>query len=415
MNTAVHNATPPALRPEGRLLLTALRTLWDPGAVEMLGELLRRRLDWDYVIAKAMRHGIEPVLRKAVRAHHSGLVPDSVGSQLQRCRCLVVGQNLRLWHELAGVLRAFEQESVRAMPLKGPLLARDLYGDMGLRAAEDLDLLVPSADLQKAAAVLLRSGYRAVDGDASPPRTRSTDRDCERHFVHSRLGVSLEIHWGIVPRQAFDSAVLWQRAQLRTVDGMKLWGLPPEELFVVLCVHAGGKHRWTLLKWLCDIALLTSCSAIDWPRVMAFAGEIQAEPLVLEGVCLMERLLHVPVAEPILQQVRRDPRSLAILGLVLGRLFRNDEGLPGFHEWRSYLDEWSYGREGAAPGRVEATWWRYARSVAEPEFLDAQTLALPRFLSALQYLWRPVRILRRRGAGIVRRVFDSRSTNAGGL
>src|SRR3954467_6002080 len=65
----------------------------------------------------------------------------------------------------AGTLRIaarLEAASIPALPLKGPLLARQVHGDTGSRPSDDVDLLVPQARLWEAADILAREeGYTA--------------------------------------------------------------------------------------------------------------------------------------------------------------------------------------------------------------------------------------------------------------
>ena len=76
-------------------------------------------------------------------------------------------------HELISlaVLAKLEQAGIRALGLKGSILARQLYDDPGARTAGDVDILVAAADLDPAIAVVradgLASPAKRVPGDPS--------------------------------------------------------------------------------------------------------------------------------------------------------------------------------------------------------------------------------------------------------
>lgn len=60
---------------------------------------------------------------------------------------------------LMQVQSALESAGIPALPIKGPQLARAVYGNVGLRQSSDLDVLVPVAQLDDAVRVLLPLGY----------------------------------------------------------------------------------------------------------------------------------------------------------------------------------------------------------------------------------------------------------------
>lgn len=79
-----------------------------------------------------------------------------------------------------------------SLPLKGPLLAAEAFGDPGLRASADIDLLVATEQLDAAAAALVAHGY------APPTDVRRANGLPELHLtlVHDRLP-QVEVHWRI--------------------------------------------------------------------------------------------------------------------------------------------------------------------------------------------------------------------------
>jgi hypothetical protein len=90
------------------------------------------------------------------------------------------------------VAETLDRDGIRALPLKGPLLAERLYGDPGLRPSEDIDVLVPVADLERAGRSLGELGYlRAGDrGGAEPPTLHHT-------YVSPADLPAVDLHWRI--------------------------------------------------------------------------------------------------------------------------------------------------------------------------------------------------------------------------
>jgi hypothetical protein len=68
-------------------------------------------------------------------------IADRLEGRLRQVRWMGVEQEL-LTHSLVGTLA---EQRVAAIPLKGAVLARRLFGDSGLRESQDVDLLCPPA------------------------------------------------------------------------------------------------------------------------------------------------------------------------------------------------------------------------------------------------------------------------------
>ena len=105
------------------------------------------------------------------------------------------------------VCASLEAAGIRALPLKGPTLAAEVHGDVGLRATSDVDLLVPPAQLDAAAELLVGEGF-------TPPRdVRRSNGLPDLHLVltHPRLE-QVELHWRIHWYETDFSAVMLARA-----------------------------------------------------------------------------------------------------------------------------------------------------------------------------------------------------------
>ena len=95
---------------------------------------------------------------------------------------------------LAQVCAALESQGIPAVAFKGPVLARRAHGDVALRPAIDLDLLVRRDDLHRAVTVLAAQGY-ALRVDPQRP-----DGLPELHFRldhPEEWGPRIELHWRV--------------------------------------------------------------------------------------------------------------------------------------------------------------------------------------------------------------------------
>jgi len=76
--------------------------------------------------------------------------------------------------------------------------------------------------------------------------------------------------------------------------------LSPEDLLLVLCVHA-AKHGWTQLSWLRDITQLAGMSGLDWNYIREEASRLGIQRIVALNFVLCGRLFGAslpPMADP---------------------------------------------------------------------------------------------------------------------
>jgi hypothetical protein len=85
---------------------------------------------------------------------------------------------------------------------------------------------------------------------------------------------------------------LVRRAQTVRVMGLEAKSLSPEDLFVVLGLHA-AKHVWGRLIWLCDLERISRL-ALNWKRISEHAQQLGVVRILRVTLLLAERLLGSP-------------------------------------------------------------------------------------------------------------------------
>jgi hypothetical protein len=134
---------------------------------------------------------------------------------------------------LRRVVRALEDNSIPALPLKGTVLADRLYGDPGLRPTGDVDVLVEPARFAAAVDTLRGLGYPQPE---DPPWT---DGLPEFHYTFVDSGpvaVPVDLHWRIHwAEHGFSEEVL--RASAEASDGLRR-AEPAHELALLLAIFA---------------------------------------------------------------------------------------------------------------------------------------------------------------------------------
>ena len=241
-------------------------------------EFLAAPLQWPLIVERAYSHQVYPLLYRNLLALGFSGVPESVQNELKSLFLANAFRNQLLADELARLLRLLGEAGIRVVPLKGVALAQALYGDTAARVCADIDILIPTANLAQAIALIAAAGYRT---ESSDPYFSKLVLRHGRHYdvVRENQGISflLEVHWILVQHSSKnDEAVddLWAEARPQSFLGVPAFSLSPEWEFLYLAIHAAD-HEWRSLKWLVDIHEMAS-SRVDWQRLAQKAGQFES-------------------------------------------------------------------------------------------------------------------------------------------
>jgi hypothetical protein len=208
------------------------------------------------------------------------------------------------------------------------VLAQSVYRDLGLRSFSDLDFLISPADFERAKRALAEIGYRpsatlnpAIE---SPAAERLWLRTGYERSFDSAAGKNLvELQWALLPHfyavdpHSDDLRVenLLARAGRTVVGGSEVPCLSPEDLLLVLCLHA-AKHLWTRLIWLSDIAeTLRSYSGthpIDYSLVFSRARALGIARILGVSFWLVKNVLQTEIPQPAEEIIAADLRAPAL-------------------------------------------------------------------------------------------------------
>jgi hypothetical protein len=232
-------------------------------------------LDWNALLLLAESHGVLPLLQVS----QPGQLPATFADRV-RDRC---AYSLSLSCELEDLLEQFEKYKIEVMPLKGPVLAELLYGNVWARPSDDLDLLVRPEEFAQAEALLLALGF-APTGEAD-----TYHRDFERE------GIFVELHFGIASPSAlgFDLPGAWARSRSVQFRGAPVRFFAPIDLILYLSLH-GLKHRFAKLIWVLDVVhALEALNESEASSLLAQASAHQLRNLLLTSCEIARRSFSV--------------------------------------------------------------------------------------------------------------------------
>jgi hypothetical protein len=218
------------VRPEDELLLLAIGAPARLEAAANRARSLAERVRWDVLEAACVRQRLLPLVAKRLAPYVDAPAPFEERARLSASTERNANRAGKL--VMTRVFAELERDGVRAMPLKGPVLAQNLYGDGGLRSFGDLDLLVTARDLAPATAAVRRLGYR---DDGRTHMVGGLPLLHVRHVHPDRLP-DVEVHWRIHWYEERFAAAMLQAARA-DADGW-LRPRPAEELASLLLFYA---------------------------------------------------------------------------------------------------------------------------------------------------------------------------------
>jgi hypothetical protein len=352
-------------------LLAAVRQFFRPETRPPRAE----GLDWREVMRLAESHSVMPLLYRAC------------GNAELRDRIQEIARfSLTLSAELVKLLDVFEDQKIRVIPLKGPVLSAALYGEQALRTSADLDLLVRPGDLLRAKSLLEKAGYRMESVLHWPVGSACFRcRDSQLSFSDPTDRVSVDVHWRILPGyfpKSLDEADVWRNLRSVPWEGSKVWTLAPEHSLLFLCAH-GTKHLWERLGWICDIARLLQVEpGIDWFEVFSHASRTHTSRMVYLGLLLASDLLGAELPLAVAERVTGDSRARALASIVTERL-RAGNTASALDATR--FSAHAFERTGQ---RVRFVFGIFV----QPTEAEYCALQLPPGLHWLYYLFRPLRL-----------------------
>jgi hypothetical protein len=390
MRVTAHGLSQASPEVEVLLRLARVRPCADDAA--RVGALTAGPFDWDALFALARHHRVSCLVHHGLQTTGPHPVPAAVRDHFRDCRREAAHRQLVLAGRLLRLLRGFRDEGLAAVAYKGPALAMQAYGDLGLREFDDLDVVVSARDFPRARAVLEAQGYRSLLSWSHSREADQVRAKGQLPFQAADGGV-VELHCLLAPsnfRLFVDFEALHSRATAVALGGDNVPTFAPEDLMVLLAVH-GAKHLWAQLRWICDLAeLIRACPALNWPVMRTRACALRSERMWLLGLALAQLLLGVSLPQVVCQTIAAERRLPALITAVHGRLFGAGQ---------RPVTSWDLARFHLG---ARDRWWdgaRYALALlVTPSAADWDFLPLPRSLGVLHYLLRPLRL----GLGLVR-------------
>ena len=344
--------------------------------------VVRQYMDWDYIVATARAHGLLPLLQK----HLAGcdLVPGHILSRLKHEAVANSQSMLHLVGKQLRVYKLFQEHGIPVAIFKGALLAQMAYGEMSLRQAGDIDLLIHNRDFAPSRMLLESLGYEMTPRLTSAQLASHLSNHCEIQFMRDEWFTVVDLHWDLAPRSfvfGLKADEVMSRLQTVLLAGTAVQTFGAEDLVLYQAMH-GAKHLWRRLEWISLLAeTLRAIPEIDWDTLIKRAGNAHATRMLALGLRLVELFSDVPV--PVVASIDKDASMQRMAEGVHAQIF-NMQGYADSTETNLYNLR--------VMDRKRDALMSVLRSIFVPTLPDWQALALPSSLHPLYYAYRPLRL-----------------------
>lgn len=256
------------------------------------------------------KHAMDYYLQKYFQQNPHFLSQD----QLQQLRERLTRQavrSLNQLNELILICKSLNNKNIPYTIIKGPHLARMLYGNESVKVSADLDILMANPnDLSDFHRILVDLDYACsiknlLAGSWKQKLYIAAKR--EVHYFNPSARCTVDLH----VKPLANTIITQHRCrdffsdiQHLPFEGINVPVLPPEKYFVYLC-HHGACHQFSRLGWLLDIRNFydQQKEIMVMDKILSVADSIKAERSVYLAFYLLEGLFHVPMPEKIKQAV----------------------------------------------------------------------------------------------------------------
>jgi len=361
-----------------RMVLSAIRVDGSQNRVEIGRE--------NHVVSMAMglatQHGVFPLYYQYVRKQ-MGDNPIPPWMESHKTAYLGnVGRNMQLTQRLLNILDLLSGNGIRAIPFKGPVIAVQAYGDIGLRSFCDLDLLIQSEDFSRVYDLMAATEYQSIKPMIA--RMKGLWRKTRRSFEFQGTSVFIDFHQQVSTGPRFlQLKIKWDELAEVELNARKVPCQSLEDSILMLAMH-GTHHGWNLLKYVADFAHFVSSQRdeVNWDSLFKKASRMGTLRMVSIAMCLGREFCGLKIPERIEELVAGDGKLKKLVTYFKGKVMEQQKS--------SLIPQTAF-------PRCLDSWWFQLRYLAyylfNPTSLDMLAVRLPTILFPLYFVIRPARLL----------------------
>ena len=362
---------------------------------ESVAGLVQPSLNWDYLFAIASAHGLLPLVKKELSTL-TDLIPPPALSRLKRESVSNTQAVLHLISKQLRVLKLFKEHEIPVATFKGPVLSQIAYGEIALRQAGDIDLLIHRRDFHRAKFLLESLGYQMFPKLTPAQLASHLHHHCEITFMRDDWFTVIDLHWELAPKTFvfnLETDEVMSRLQSTLLAGTMVETFGAEDSVLYQSMH-GGKHLWRRIEWIAALAGSLG-PEIDWEALVQRAEVTRMRRMLALGLRLVEEFGGVQIPPEVLLRIDADKAMQHLSAKIRDQIFLicgpADSTQTNLYNLR-IMD------------RKRDALISALRAIFVPTLTDWQAVKLPASMHAFYYAVRPLRLSKVYGSSLLRRV-----------
>lgn len=266
---------------------------------------------WHKLIKKAKERKVASMLfHNLSQGKKISLIPKESQIALRKAYLATLSKNMKIYEELAKLLRMLNDEEIHIIALKGIALAELVYENIALRPMIDIDLLARSKDIKRINDILLKLNWNIQEGFI----TTGFNEEFSKHISYTINRVLLEIHPKL---NEFPKLDPWDNAVSANICSNNTFILGKEDFFLHLCIHLEDHYRTGLetnLIWYIDIVKFLQLyqSDINWDYVAKISIEYGYDGIIHSILNEINRSFNITIPDQIINRFNADKSDLSI-------------------------------------------------------------------------------------------------------
>lgn len=383
--------------PEVKLLLYAARTKIDPEIKSKINLLIHDEIDYYYLLKIAYRNNLAPLLYWQLNAICPESIPKPILNNLKESFYKNLKKNLLLTGELIKILELFKSNEITAIPYKGPLIAKSIYGSINFRIFSDLEIFVQKEDVLECMRLLISNGYKLNTKHNIKKDQYIKKFDEYRLYNENKENIKIKILWRI-PEVTFgfstDLSNIYDKNGLTntTISNYEVPYFSFEDLILILSTHVAGDY-WKHTLCVFDIGELIRNHKIDWKKVLNNSREKSIKRILFINLLIVQDLQGVAIPEDLLREIKFDNGTEVIFKNIKKEILSrmNEDFLSQDHSPTQFKHAFLHlkMRERIIDGIKDSIIY-----LTKPTPKELKSLTLPDILLSLYHILRPILLLK---------------------
>jgi len=213
--------------------------------------------------------------------------------------------NLLRVGRLLAVLGHFHEAGIQTVVLKGAAQVLRYYGNYGMRAMADVDVLVRPSDVRRAVALLSTLGWTA-SGGGHPAGLRRQMRVHHAHAFRAEPPHNLDLHWRVLNITTPEvEEMFWAEVETLDIDSTRVLVLSPTDQIFHICLHALQPNWASSPRWLLDVLAILDAHGprVQWDRLVDLARRTETTRRLHLAAIELTRVLEGRIPACVLDQL----------------------------------------------------------------------------------------------------------------